>query len=372
MKAMHVIELALKTLIRSNVARSAIAAFIILSAILSAATAITNYISAETTELSNKIIGSNVLNIACGDPEECSKIKEELKKTEGIKALLEATLQIAKLKIGNKEISVTAIHTNITKYSDVAIRRLNGNLPGEPNEALIGETLARILNLSIGTKLILEIGNELRTVEIAGIYKASLTDDVAIVLPLDSGKGQFNIFSTYLIRVYFINYDYLNKALNELRSFKAMFSNEGLNAGEFIEETNNDVKNLVNFWYLIALAVVIASSYIIALKLSLEFRETTLKLYELGSDTLRNFVFLAALVILASFLGSVIGTSLGLVGTQIVSTVLSWFVAGAQANPFLNVVDYLRIVLSVTAASIVGGIPPSVFYAMRVGRGVTH
>ncbi len=363
----HIVILAFKIVLRRGASISSLALFAILCSILSSVYSMANYISQEAFGIASRISGSGFLSIACSGIE-CQRVRGLLGSTEDLVFYVEAGLEILDIEVMGRGVSAPVIYTNISAYRDALISSLRGDLPRGVFEALVGERLAGLLGVGLGDELLIK-GGVPAVVRVSGIYSSrSSMDGMAIVIwdsdPCGSGRHSY-----CLIRIYLRDQGHINKILEALRGSRAIISSEALNAREFIAGINREAGRLVSLWSLVVLAIVMASSYMLSIKLSIEFRDTAMRLYELGVGRAGLALFLTMLIIITSLIGSVIGVSIGLVAIGIISTTSSWVTGSVRPSPYLELWDYISIVSMTLISSILGGIPLSIYQAMRIERG---
>ena len=128
---------------------------------------------------------------------------------------------------------------------------------------------------------------------------------------------------------------------------------------EFGQAINNQTANFINIWSIAIYAVVIAASYIIATRLITEAEYELYTLRAIGAKKKGTISLIVIYTLTILFLGSIIGITIGIVGTQMASTVVRWIWGNSLLAPFLQPEQALQILLIALTSSLIGSIYPA-------------
>ena len=127
----------------------------------------------------------------------------------------------------------------------------------------------------------------------------------------------------------------------------------------FTQDINNQTVIFINTWSLIIYLVVMAASYNIATRLVNEagYELYTLRTLGVKKKAATNLIIVYALTI--GFVGSLIGLSIGIVGTQTASTFVRWLWGTSQLAPYLEVNQTIAILFFAVVFSFFGSLYPA-------------
>jgi len=100
-------------------------------------------------------------------------------------------------------------------------------------------------------------------------------------------------------------------------------------------------------------------SYINSTRLVVESSHELEVLRTLGAKKTHIFILVLTYVLAISFFGSIFGISLGIVGSQVVSTIFRWLLTSFSVSPFIKVEQALQAITLTVFFSTVGCFYPA-------------
>ena len=128
----------------------------------------------------------------------------------------------------------------------------------------------------------------------------------------------------------------------------------------FAQDINNQTVNFISVWSVSVYVVVMGASYVIALRVlnDAKYELFMLRIFGTKKGGLAALITLYTLAL--AFVGAVIGVAIGVVGTQVISTGIRWFLGNSFLSPFLEPLQALQILLLAVFFSVTGAIYPAV------------
>jgi len=229
------------------------------------------------------------------------------------------------------------------------------------SDAFIGYLLANYTGLISEIKL--GILNRTIILPVGGIFKSNTEmDSMAIVNFNILNKTLGNINYASLVIVGLKNFSYMNNLVQFINENKLKILN--LNFTQiFVQGINNQILEILNLWYIMIFIALIFLSYIITIKVIRDNSNELIMIRIIGLNR-RNMIMLILIFIsLISFTSSIIGISLGLVGSQIISTMFHWFLKNVYISPFISLYQLVYFVMITIISSLIGSIFPVFKYA---------
>ena len=361
--------LAFKMLFRKKGTASAIIAIALLIALLASVNALVNNINAQTT-LITKLASSGETYLVTSENSTSisdSKIQpnliDQIKNNPDIKyATAQQTIQATlKTNTGNYAVTIKGVD-DIQAFLKNNRASINGTISKE-NQANIGIILAKLTSVNKNDLLNLTIGDQSTQLKTTAITQANQQSDTQITMPLSSLQAITQENSGIsLIEFSLKDPQKANKVLENLT--QTLPTNIKITSLQqvptFAQDINNQTATFINVWSIAIYTVVIAASYVIASRAINEARYELYTLRTIGARRKTTLSLIITYTLTITLAGSVVGLSLGIVGTQTASTLVRWLWGNALLSPFLNVNQALEIFLLAFAASFIGCIYPAI------------
>jgi ABC-type lipoprotein release transport system permease subunit len=361
--------LTLKALFWKKGTTSSIIALALLVAILSSTTSIINDLNSKTEILAKtRDIGQTYLIMSKNSTSITNsklnpKLTNLLNNRSNIKLVLPQKIFQATLIANSKNYTVIIRGVNVQAFLESRNAYINGSI-ANGKQANIGEILARITSIRKGDEISLVAnGNQIK-VTIAGTIKTFTQTDTEIILPMDIA----NLLTEDNNKVSIIefttknNQDEINQLTQLLPTDVKITKVQQTKV--FIKDINTQTLKFLNLWSLAVYATVIAASYIIATRLTVESTYELAMLNALGAKRTLIFKSITIIVLTITSLGFILGLAIGISGAQILATFMRWALKGIEITPFLNVEQATHIALLTLASSLLGCIHPAI-KAMR-------
>jgi ABC-type lipoprotein release transport system permease subunit len=118
------------------------------------------------------------------------------------------------------------------------------------------------------------------------------------------------------------------------------------------------VVTFLNIWSIAVYAAVALASYIVSTRLVIESSYELSMLKALGAKKHQIFTLMLTYITTIAFISSILGISIGITGTQAVSTMFRWMLQNVDITPFLEAEQATQIFLLTFISSIIGCIYP--------------
>lgn len=239
---------------------------------------------------------------------------------------------------------------------------INGTAAKSPVEACVGEIAAEVISARLGEELRIASGGRQVTVRVVGVFRAQAEIDSEIVLPVETVHELMGGGDTIsVIQVSLREGVDFREALDEVAKMlpRGVEILQVQQLKVFTQQVSLQVLGFLNVWSIAVYMVVASASYVIATRLVMESSYELAMLRALGAKSMGILMLIVAYTGIIAFLGSMLGVSLGLAGTQIASKILSWLKPAAQVAPMLEPLQALQIVLLTLASALAGCIYPA-------------
>ncbi|MCW4025646.1 MAG: FtsX-like permease family protein [Candidatus Bathyarchaeota archaeon] len=229
------------------------------------------------------------------------------------------------------------------------------------NQVNLGTILSKLTSINRGDLLNFSVNNQPLQLKVSGIVQSQEQSDSEIILPLSTLQNITQTTHASFIEFSVKDTSQANKTISSLTQI--LPSNVHIislqQVGTFVEDVNNQTVAFIDLWSLAIYAVVVAASYVISTRIVNEAQYELSMLRMLGAK--KKFVFNSVLfyTLSVAVVGSVVGVSLGVVGTQVGSSLLRWIGSGSLLAPFLEVNQALMILLLAFLASFIGCVYPA-------------
>lgn len=296
-------------------------------------------------------------------------LADELGNVGYVRYVLSQRILMANLSVGSGVYVV-----RVRGVSDVGVflkvrgAYLNGSGARDLGEGDVGELFAKVFSLKLGDVVSLSVNNESVSVKIVGVFRSQSQSDAELVVPI----GTVNKLVKNNDTVSFIEFGLKNnvdvkRAVDEIASMlpedvKLVHVQQ---LKEFVEQMNVQVLSFLNVWSVVVYVVVAGASYIIVTRLITELKYELFMIRVLGAKKFYVFGFILVYMMFIAFLGSVIGVALGIVGVQVVSTVLRWIWPSVGISPFFDIDGFVQTLILTLFSAVLGCVYPA-FKSMRI------
>lgn len=362
----------LKIFIRKRETAYSILVVALLVAVLTSVSSVVNYLNAQVELLAGLSSYSERFVVVNGSSISDSKLDVKLlyqlrslqrldsivlEKYAWVKALFNSTLM---------EVPVRGVDS-VESLLKARGARLNGSLARSMGEAVIGELLANSHSIGIGAEMILTYNAQNFTVTVVGLFRSRTEIDSEVIVPLET---IFNLTDERLASL--IEFSVKRGAnVEETLIEVSRALPEGVRVVQvrqpatFAQQINVQTVNFLGFWSIAVYAVIASASYVAANELVRESKYEISLTKVLGARGKRIFTLILLCTIVVATLSSIIGISIGLVGTQMVSAALSWLTASIRIEPFLEPLQATWISFTTLLSTMIGCLYPA-YKAIRV------
>ncbi len=363
-------SLAFKVLFRKKGTASAIIAVAFLIAILSSTSALVNNLNAETSLFASlPPIGQTYLVTSVGSNSLTDSWVDWnlINLFEGRSGVSYAcSQQILSVRI-QTETGVYSI--NLRAVDDVAafLKNRHASVSGKvglgASEAVVGIVLSNMASLGRADDLILFLNNQQIPLNVTAVVRMNDQSDSELILSLDSLQNITQVPA----KVSFVEFsiDGSGQASKVLDDLVEILPSDVKIVGvqqtiAFAKDINNQTVNFISVWSVAVYAVIMGASYVIALRVLNDAKYELFMLRFFGTKKNGIVTLILVYTLVLAFLGSVIGLAIGLVGTQVISTGIRWFLGNSLLAPFLEPIQALQILLLTGVFSFLGAIYPAV------------
>jgi ABC-type lipoprotein release transport system permease subunit len=236
------------------------------------------------------------------------------------------------------------------------------------NQVNLGIVLSKLTSIHKGDLLNFSINNQLVHLGVSGVVQSQTQSDSEIILSLSTLQSITQTTPASFIEFSIKDTSQADKTLSSLLQVlpSALQITSLQQVGTFVEDVNNQTVAFINVWSIAIYSVVVAASYVISTRIINEahYEFSMLRMLGAKKKIVSTSVLFYALTV--SVVGSVVGVSLGVVGTQVGASLLRWIGFGSLLAPFLEVNQALMIVLLAFLSSFVGCIFPALKVAQTL------
>ena len=370
--------LALKMLLRMGGTASAILAVALLVAIPASMESIVNHINYQAEALGGMVDASEVYLILERDVNSIMDSKVEPKLTNLLnetgnvayvspQRVLSGTLSV---KSADYAVTMRAVE-NVQFFLNIRHGYVKGDVAGtdEP-EVNVGVVLARFASLNLDEEAILTFSGESVKVRVAGIFETSTESDAELIVPMvivnriigDAGNISFIEFS---LKHGSLESEVTSRIEALLPPDVRVVKVQQLKA--FIQSVNRQTLSFLALWSSAVFIVIAATLYVVATRLITEAEYELAMLRALGGERRMLFTLVSAYTVTVALFGAILGLSIGVAGSQVISTAAGWIKPTMEIAPFLQVDQALIILTSTVTSSIIGCLYPA-FKTAKMGQ----
>jgi ABC-type transport system, involved in lipoprotein release, permease component len=363
-------SLAFKMLFHKKGTASAILAIGLLIALLTSVSCLVDNINAQTTALTqlasigDTYIAKNQNSASLSDSQISANLLPEIKDNSNIKYATNQQLTQGTITASNQTYDITVRGVDDVKaYLTKNSASINGSVSKTAAEANIGIVLANLVNIQKNDIITLTINGQSTQLKISGVTRTQTQSDSQLIIPLTTLQNITSQTST----VSYIEFSVKDTAkspqtianlTSTLPSNIQILSTQQVIS--FASNINDQTVNFIDVWSIAIYIVVIAASYVTASRLINESEDDIYTLRTLGATKRGTLNLVITYVIAIGLLGSLLGLSVGIVGTQIASTAVRWVLGNSQLAPFIDVNQTLQILVISLICAVAGGIYPAI------------
>jgi ABC-type lipoprotein release transport system permease subunit len=359
--------LSFKIFIRKSGTAQSIIAIALLVAIISSANAIVNYLNLQSETIAGLVNPSGTYLIlssnstALTDSKLPADLSAKISNLSYVKNVFPQKMLTANLITNSSTpITVRGIE-DINNFLKTRGAYVNGTIAKNWTDANAGELLARALSIKLGDEIGIALGEKNVKVKVVGIFRSQTQCDTELLVYMKTA----NMLEGNDLTVSFIEFS-LKDNVNSREALRQIAQLLPENAKliqaqqlkTFAQQINMQVVNFLNIWSIAVYAAVAVASYIVSTRLIIELRYELSMLKALGAKKHQIFTLMLAYIATIAFLSSILGISLGIAGTQTVSTMLRWMLQNIDITPFLEVGQAIQTLLLTFISSIIGCIYP--------------
>jgi ABC-type lipoprotein release transport system permease subunit len=369
--------IAFKMLFRKKGTASAIIVIALLVALLASVNALVNNINSQTT-LVTKLAGTG--NAYLLTDEKSTSLLESKLSPNTINTLKDnpqisyATAQMIiqatlTTNTGDYQVTIKGID-DIQTYLKNNKASINGTISKE-NQANIGIILSKLASINKNDLLNLTINGRQTQLKVTSITQANQQTDTQITMPLSTLQTltqntnqishiEFTIKDTNQANTILNNLTQTLPANTKITSLQQITT--------FAGDINNQTATFITVWSIAIYMVVAGASYIVVARIINESQHDLYILRTIGSKKSATFSLILIYALTLAFLGALIGFSLGLVGTQTISTFIRWQYGNAFLAPSLEVTQVLQLLLLTITAALIGSVYPAIKAVQTITR----
>jgi ABC-type lipoprotein release transport system permease subunit len=363
----------IKLLFRKKSAVAAVLALALLVAIVASMNAIVNFVNFQSSAVGQLAsVGDKYLVVS----KNCTSLMSSHVGRETVNALNCSEINSfsgqrvfncgVQTSSGNYTTILFAVE-NLTGYLQVQSAYLNGSVPKSSGEADIGMLFAETSSLDKDDYAVVTVGNDSLTVKIVGVTRTQSQLDSEIIVPIQTTdcltvNGDFS-FVEFRLKAGVDKQETINRIAallpNDVEVVKVQQTTL------FLKQSTDETLNFLAVWSITVYVLVSTASYVISTRLIVESDPDLAILKAIGAKRRDIFTMVFTYTAATAVAGSVLGISLGVVGTQIASTVLRFVWHNAAVTPYLELNQIGQILLLSFVFSMLGCIYPALKSTQR-------
>jgi len=357
--------LSFKMLLRKSGTIESILAIALIVAILASITSVVNHVNSQAETMGKLLnVGETFLilsknSTSITDSKVDTELSSLIRNITNTKYVLTQKVFTATLTTTSNRSNMLVRGVDTQAFLEARNARINGAYAND-KQANVGEILARLASINKGDEINITLNSKTVTLKVAGIIQTFTQSDTELIVPMnvasllaeDNGKVSFIEFTLKDGEQQEI--DSLSEHLPaNLKIVKTQQTQA------FIQDVNNQTLSFLSLWSIAVYAIVIAASYVVASRLTIESSYELTMLKALGAKPTIPFKLILSFTIVIAILGSVLGLAIGLSGAQVISTATRWAWKSIQIAPVLEIQQTAQIILFTLAASILGCLYPA-------------
>jgi len=373
--------LSLKVLIRKKGTASAIGATALLVALVASVNCLVNNINQQTTALTQLAATSQTYLLTSKDASGLSDsriepaIASKLRNNSDVnyafpEAILQADLETAR---GTFSVMVRGVDDPVAYFRKHSAS-VNGSICRNASQINVGLVLAKSLSLNKGDSVNLTINGKTAQFTLAGLVQTNQQSDAELTLQLSALSGFTEntcaSFVEFAIKDPAKAHAAIENITQTLPPNTKITSTQQITP--FAQNINTQTVAFITLWSVAVYVVVVAASYVIAARAVNEAEYELAMIRTLGAKKKVTSSLILVYALLIGLVGSIVGVSVGIVGTQAASTFVRWIWGSSLLAPFLEVDQALWILLFAFVASFVGSYYPALHGRFSIGEANTQ
>lgn len=359
------LALSFKLFFRKKVTVAAVFALALLVAIIASMYATMNCVGSQTRVLGQlERVGDRylVLNASnsLGESSINSELFENLRFFSDIDELYGQKIFNGTLKTasGNYPVVLRGIE-NLPEYFKKASVSINGTIAQNDHEVNAGLLLANIASLEKNQQICFSVGEVAFNVKVVGITRTQTQLDTELIVPLQTAHNLTGKTDLSFAEFYFKENANIDTALDHLYQFitdAKIVKVQQTTA--FLEQSTNETLNFMAVWSITVYILISTASYVVSTRLMVESEFELATLNAIGAKRFQISFVIFTYVMFIAVVGSILGSSLGIVTTQVASSALR-FSQNVLVTPFLELPQFGQIVALSLIFSMLGCLYPA-------------
>lgn len=363
-------------LFRKKGTASAILAIALLAALITSVNSLVNNINSQTpvaNELST--IGQTYLITSRSatslydsqvNPDVVNQIQDNA--NVGYATSQQVTQATLVTEAGNYSINLLGV-SNLQEYLSQNSASISGSIAQNQSETDIGIILANLASIDVNSSITLALSHRLCQLTVVGITQTSQQSDSEMIMPLatlqaltqNSSGGSYIEFSIKPSAEQNQTVASITCALpSNLKITKVQ------QVQTFVQNIDGQTVEFINTWSIAVYIVMAAAAYVIAARLLDESKYEFFMLRTLGTKKSSAIKLIFSYTLIVALISSIVGITVGIVGTQIAATGVRWLGGSFSLAPFLQPPQAVEIILLTLAACLIGCVYPAVRTTQKI------
>jgi ABC-type lipoprotein release transport system permease subunit len=366
-------------LLRKKGTASAIVAVMLLIALVTAVDCLVNNINSQTTLLTKLAASGDTYLIltktstCLSDSQVNPELVDQVKLNSNVKYAAFLSPTQAVITHNGTSYAVDAVGTdNPAAYFNNHHTYINGSISRDNLQATIGIVLANLVSIQKNQTLNMTIGGKTSEFNVTGVMQDNAQSDSQIIMPLETlestnGAGfgyiEFSVADVGQAEVTIANISRFLPSDTKIVGTQQVTT--------FASDINNQTVAFLGVWSIAVYAVIAAASYVTTTRVVSEAEYELDTLRVLGAKKPLRFSLVLSYGLIVALIGSVVGVALGVVGTQVASTIVRWVWSSSFLAPFLGLPQVFTVLLLSAAAALFGCAYPAYRAGYRASGGNT-
>ncbi|MCW4003049.1 MAG: FtsX-like permease family protein [Candidatus Bathyarchaeota archaeon] len=363
---MSFVFLSFKLFFRKKSTAATVLALTLLVAIVASMYAVVNFIGSQTSAIGQLArVGNRYLVLSenraslsdsCISRETEGALSFEIVENFFAQKIFRAKLQT---DLSNFTVTIRGVE-NLTAYLKTQSVSVNGTTAKNMDEANVGMLLANIASIGKNDYVTVSVGNVSLYIQIVGVTRAQTQLDSELIVPIETAD-----YLTGNRVLSFIEFSFKENIDRQqaLSQISGSLPTDGKvvkvqQTGLFLEQSTGETLNFLTVWSITVFVLVAAASYVVSTRLIVESGYELTMLRAIGAKRLKVSSVIFTYNVLAAVAGSVLGIALGIVGTQVVSSVLRVW-QNIPVVPFLELAQFGQILALSLLFSALGCVYPT-------------
>ncbi len=367
---MSFVFLSFKLFFRKKSTAATVLALTLLVAIVASMYAVVNFIGSQTSAIGqlarvgNRYLvlseNSASLSDSCISRQTENAVASDVVKNFFAQKIFNGNLQTA---LCNFTVTIRGV-ANLAAYLEVQPTSVNGTTAKKMDEANVGVLLAQIASIGKDDYVTVSVGSVSLGVKIVGVTRAQTQLDSELLVPIETADYLTGNGALSFIEFSFKENVNMQEALSQISGllptdFKVVKVQQ---TGLFLEQSTSETLNFLSVWSIAVYALVGAASYVISTRLIVESQYELIMLRAIGAKRLKVSSIIFTYTMFVVIVGSVLGIAIGVVGTQVASSVLRVW-QSINVLPFLEFTQFGQIFVLSLLFSALGCVYPTLEFS---------